>query len=57
MSEQDLINKISEEIKIGTDLGYEEEHISKNIIAIVKLEREHLDYDSTTHQYDWEQEK
>jgi len=55
MSEQDLINKITEEIKVGLDLGYEEEHMAKNIVAIVKLNKEHLDYDSTSHQYDWEQ--
>lgn len=56
MNKKDLINKITEEIKIGLDLGYEEEYIAKNIVAIVNLDKEHLDYDSPTHQYNWEQE-
>jgi hypothetical protein len=56
MSEQDLVNQITEEIKVGSELGYEEEHIAKNIIAIVKSNREHLDYNPSTHKYDWEQE-
>lgn len=56
MSEQDLINQITEELKVGFELGYEEEHIAKNIIAIIKQEKKHLDYNPSTHQYDWETE-
>ena len=56
MDEHILVKKVTEEIEIGVDLGYESEHIAKNIIAIVKSEREHLDFDPSTHQYDWEQE-
>jgi len=56
MSEQDLINQITEEMKIGLELGYEDEHIAKNIVALVKLNKEHLDYDHSTQQYDWEKE-
>ncbi len=51
------INKITKETKIGIDLGYEEEHIAKNVVAIFKLNKEHLHYDPTTYMYDWEQEQ
>jgi hypothetical protein len=57
MSYQDLVNQIAEEIKVGNDLGYEEEHIAKNILAIMKGNREHMDHNPSTHQYDWETER
>lgn len=56
MSEQNLINKVTEELKVGLELGYEEEHIAENIIALITMNKEHLDYDHTTQQYNWEKE-
>ena len=56
MDKNTLINKITEELKVGIDLGYEEEHIAKNIVAIMECELEHLDYDPITNQYEWEKE-
>jgi len=43
-----------EELKISSELGYEYERIAKNMLAIVNGSRKHSDYNSTTHQYDWE---
>lgn len=54
MSKQDLIKQIAEEIIRGNDLGYDYEDMAKNILAIIEGERTHLDYDSTTKQYEWE---
>ena len=56
MTREDLINQISEEINIGVDLGHEPEFTARNIVAIVKGSREHLDYDLKNHKYDWEKE-
>jgi hypothetical protein len=57
MTYRDLVKQIAEEIKIGAELGYEEEYTAKNIIGIVNQNREHLDYDNSTHKYNWEEEE
>jgi len=54
MTKEDLINQIAEEITIGSELGNEPEFTAKNIVAIMEGSREHLDYNSENHKYDWE---
>lgn len=54
MTREDLINQITEEIKIGSELGYEYEHTAENIVAIFEGSRKHLDYDSGAQMYEWE---
>jgi len=57
MTKQNLVNQIVEELTVGFDLGYSYEHSAKNIIAIVEGSKEHLDYDQSTHQFNWEEEE
>ncbi len=56
MSDESLVNKVTEELKVGLELGYEEKHIAENIIAVITMYKEHLDYDHATQQYEWEKE-
>lgn len=54
MTKEDLINQITEEIKVGAELGHEYEYTAKNIVAIFDGSREHIDYDSGARMYEWE---
>jgi hypothetical protein len=54
MTREDLINQISEEINVGVEIGHEPEFIAKNIVALMEGSREHLDYHTPTHSYEWE---
>ncbi|MFW9871809.1 MAG: hypothetical protein ACFFG0_01820 [Candidatus Thorarchaeota archaeon] len=56
MDKNILVKKVTEEIEVGLDLGYKTEHIAKNVIAILAHDKEHLDFNPSTNQYDWEQE-
>ncbi len=54
MGREDLLDIIEEELKVSSEMGHEFRHIAKNIVAIVKGEKEHLDYDHESHQYEWD---
>ena len=55
MTREDLVNMVEEELKVCSELGYEFRHTAKNIIALIKSEREHLDYDFKSHTYEWDE--
>jgi len=55
MTRQDLINQVIEEIKVGNEMGYEEEFIAKNIVALIEGNKEHLDYDNINHEFNWDE--
>jgi hypothetical protein len=54
MTREDLINQVTEEIKVRADLGYEYEHTAQNIVALFEGSRHHLDYNLETHGYESE---
>ena len=43
MTKEDLINQITEEIKVGDELGHEYEFTAKNIVAIFDSSKEYLE--------------
>ena len=54
MSREALLDKIEEELKVASELGYEFRKTAENIVALVKGEREHIDYIDDGKMYDWE---
>ena len=54
MSREALLDKIEEELKVASELGYEFRRTAENIVALVEGEREHLDYNDDGKNYDWE---
>lgn len=54
MEKESLIKLVTEELKCCSDLGYGFRHTAENVIAIVEGEREHLDYDNESKQYEWD---
>jgi len=54
MDKEVLIDKVEEELKVSSDLGYDYRKIAENIIALIKGEREHIDYDHSKKMYEWE---
>ena len=55
MTRQDLINQMVEELAVCSCMEHSYEHTAKNILAIIKGSREHLDYNKSKHQYEWEE--
>ena len=56
MSREALIDKVEEELKVASELGYEFRKTAENIVALVSGEREHLDYDDSEKMYEWEKD-
>ena len=54
MDREILIDKIEEELKVSSELGYEFRRTAENIIALIEGEREHLDYNDDEKTYEWE---
>ena len=55
MTREDLVNMVEEELKVCSELGYEFRHTAKNVVAIIEGERQHLDYDTKAHRYEWDE--
>ena len=54
MSREALIDKVEEELKVASELGYEFRRTAENIVALISGERDHIDYDDNGKMYDWE---
>lgn len=54
MGKEILIDKVEEELKVSSELGYEFRKTAENIVALFRGEREHLDYDDSEKMYEWE---
>ena len=54
MGKEILIDKVEEELKVSSELGYEFRKTAENIVAFVNGERDHLDYDNSEKMYEWE---
>jgi len=54
MGREDLINMVEEELKVASELGHEFRHTATNVVAIIKGEKEHLDYNPETQTYEWD---
>jgi len=52
---ESLVNVITEELRCCSDLGYGFRRTAENVIAIVEGSRKHMDYDSESKQYEWEE--
>lgn len=55
MTREDLVNIIEEELRVASEMGREFRHTAKNVVAIVKGERGHLDYNPETQTYEWDE--
>ena len=54
MDKEALLDKVEEELKIASELGYEFRKTAENIVALFRGERDHLDYDDSKQMYEWE---